>query len=170
MTRYVSTIIPRADYPDLFWIESRGDLDGRDSVESSLGGKTSRVHGAVQTSPATERSRQAAEAHKMVRAVNVNFFAAETDLRALLDFLFASTDVRVFESYSEFDAKLREFRSTDDLASAFPIGLDPHGNGSAVTVFLCSPSVLRNLPSSGSPWIQRNAAALPFAIGSEAAG
>ena len=70
----------------------------------------------------------------MVAAVNLNFFAAETDQRALLDFLFASTDVRVFESYSEFDADLREFRSTDDLASAFPIGLDPHGNGAAVTV------------------------------------
>jgi hypothetical protein len=76
-------------------------------------------------------------------AVNLNFFAAETDQRALLDFLFASTDVRVFESYSEPDADLREFRSTDDLASAFPIGLDPHGNGYAVTLFLCSPSVVR---------------------------
>ena len=79
----------------------------------------------------------------MVRAVNLNFFAAETDQRALLDYLFASTDVRVFESYSEFDADLREFRSTDDLASAFPIGLDPHGNGAAVLLFLWSPSVLR---------------------------
>jgi hypothetical protein len=79
----------------------------------------------------------------MVAAVNLNFFAAETDQRALLDFLFASTDVRVFESYSEPDADLREFRSTDDLASAFPIGLDPHGNGYAVTLFLCSPSVVR---------------------------
>jgi hypothetical protein len=79
----------------------------------------------------------------MFAAVNLNFFAAETDQRALLDFLFASTDVRVFESYSEFDADLREFRSTDDLASAFPIGLDPHGNGAAVTLFLCSPSVVR---------------------------
>jgi hypothetical protein len=79
----------------------------------------------------------------MVRAVNVNFFAAETDQRALLDFLFASTDVRVFESYSEPDADLREFRSTDNLASAFPIGLDPLGNGAAVLLFFCSPSVVR---------------------------
>jgi hypothetical protein len=30
--------------PDLFWIESRGDLDERDFVESSFGGMTSRVH------------------------------------------------------------------------------------------------------------------------------
>jgi hypothetical protein len=79
----------------------------------------------------------------MVRAVNLDFFAAETDQRALLDFLFASTDVRVFETYSKFDADLREFRSTDDLASAFPIGSDPHGNGSAALLFLSSPSVLR---------------------------
>ena len=50
-------------------------------------------------------------------SVNLDFFAAESDQRALLDFLFASTEVRVFESYSEFDADLREFRSTDELAS-----------------------------------------------------
>ncbi len=31
----------------------------------------------------------------MVRAANLDFFAAEADQRALLDFLFASTDVRV---------------------------------------------------------------------------
>ena len=120
--------------------------------------------------PATELSRQADEAHEMVAAVNLNFFAAETDQRAVLDFLFASTDVRVFESYSEPDADLREFRSTDDLASAFPIGLDPHGNGAAVLLFLCSPSVVPNLPSGGSPWIRRSAAALPFAIASRAVG
>ncbi len=76
------------------------------------------------------------------RAANLDFFAAESDQRALLDFLFTSTDVRVFELYSEFDADLREFRSTDDLASAFPIGQDPHGNGCHILLILCSRSVL----------------------------
>ena len=42
----------------------------------------------------------------MTVSANVNFFAAEADQRAVLDFLFAETDVRVFESYSEFDADL----------------------------------------------------------------
>jgi hypothetical protein len=48
----------------------------------------------------------------MWRSVNLDFFAAEADQRAVLDFLFSSTDVQVFESYSEYSAELREFRST----------------------------------------------------------
>jgi hypothetical protein len=81
----------------------------------------------------------------MTRSANLDFFAAETDQRALLDFLFASTDVRVFESYSRFDAELREFRSTDELFAAFPIGVDQHGNGSAVLLQLWSASVMNDL-------------------------
>ncbi len=81
----------------------------------------------------------------MAASVNLDFFAAEADQRALLGFLFASTDVRVFDSYSEFDADLREYRSTDDLASVFPIGLDPHGHGTAVLLQLWSPSVMREV-------------------------
>jgi hypothetical protein len=57
----------------------------------------------------------------MAASANLDFFAAETDQRAVLDFLFSSTDVRVFESYSKFDAELREFRSIDELAAAFPL-------------------------------------------------
>ena len=33
----------------------------------------------------------------MAASANLDFFAAETDQRAVLDFLFSSTDVRVFE-------------------------------------------------------------------------
>ncbi len=81
----------------------------------------------------------------MTRSANLDFFAAESDQRAVLDFVFSSTDARVFESYSEFDAELREFRSTDELARAFPLGIDGHGNGSAVLLQLWSPSVMRDL-------------------------
>src|SRR5437868_6857673 len=81
----------------------------------------------------------------MTRSANLDFFAAQADQRAVLDFLFSSTDVRVFESYSEYGAELREFRSTDELAAAFPLGKDPHGNGSAVLLQLWSPSVMRDL-------------------------
>ena len=81
----------------------------------------------------------------MARSGNLDFFAAESDQRAILDFLFSSTAVRVFESYSEYGADLREFRSTDELAAAFPIGKDLHGNGSAVLLQLWSPSVMRDL-------------------------
>ena len=81
----------------------------------------------------------------MARSANLNFFAAEADQRAVVDFLFSSTDVRVFESYSEYGAELREFRSTEELAGAFSLGTDPHGNGSAVLLQLWSPSVMRDL-------------------------
>ncbi len=81
----------------------------------------------------------------MASSANLNFFAAEPDQRSVLDFLFASTDIRVFESYSEFDSDLREFRSTEELAAAFPLGVDRHGNGDAIILQLWSPSVMREL-------------------------
>jgi len=81
----------------------------------------------------------------MARSANLDFFAAEADQRAVLDFLFSSTDVRVFESYSEFDAQLREFRTTEEVAITFPLGADPHGNGHAVLLQLWSPSVMHEL-------------------------
>jgi hypothetical protein len=76
---------------------------------------------------------------------NLDFFAAERDQKALIDFLFSSTDVRVFESYSEFDEELREFRSLDEIASTFPIGTDRFGNGHAIVLQLWSPSVMSEL-------------------------
>jgi len=76
---------------------------------------------------------------------NLDFFAAESDQKALVHFLFSSTDVRVFESYSECGQELREFRSLDELASAFPLGEDKHGNGFAILLQLWSPSVMKEL-------------------------
>lgn len=73
---------------------------------------------------------------------NLDFFAAEQDQKALMDFLFSFTDVRVFESYSEFDQDLREFHSTDELDAVFTLGNDPFGNGAAVLLQLWSPSVM----------------------------
>src|SRR4051812_28535606 len=81
----------------------------------------------------------------MTKSINLNFFAAEADQRAVLDFLFSSTDVRVFESYSEYDAKLREFVSTSDLAAALQLGLDAGGTGYAILLQLWSPSVMQDL-------------------------
>lgn len=81
----------------------------------------------------------------MARSANLDFFAADADQRAVLEFLFSKTDVRVFESYSEYSAELREFRSTDELAKAFALGTDEQGNGHAVLLQLWSPSVMRDL-------------------------
>lgn len=79
------------------------------------------------------------------QSANLDFFAAEEDQRSVLDFLFNETDVRVFESYSDPSSELREFRSTAELAAAFPLGLDRHGNGSAILLQLWSPLVMRSL-------------------------
>ena len=76
---------------------------------------------------------------------NLDFFAAYSDQRAVVDFLFTSTNVRVFESYSDFGQELREFRSLNELAAAFPLGEDRHGNGFAVLLQLWSPSVMKKL-------------------------
>lgn len=76
---------------------------------------------------------------------SLDFFAAQSDQCALVDFLFTSTNVRVFESYSEFDQELREFRSLDELAAVFALGEDRHGNGCAVLLQLWSPSVMTKL-------------------------
>ncbi len=56
--------------------------------------------------------------------------------------------MRAFESYSEFDQELREFRSIDELAAAFPIGEDRFGSGHAILLQLWSPSVMRELTIS----------------------
>jgi hypothetical protein len=81
----------------------------------------------------------------------LDFFAAEADQKSLLEFLFSSTDARVFESYSEFDRDLREFRSYEQLASIFPIGIDRHGNGAAILLQLWSPSVMDELTITRFP-------------------
>ena len=73
---------------------------------------------------------------------NLGFFASRDDQKAVADFLFAHTDVRVFESYSEFGQELREFKSFSDLSSAFEVGVDRHGNGTAILLQLWSPSVM----------------------------
>jgi len=79
----------------------------------------------------------------VTRSANCDFFAAEADLRALLDFLYQQTDVRVFESYSVPEAELQEFTSVEALCEAFRIGLDEHGNGHAALLQLWSPSVMK---------------------------
>lgn len=76
----------------------------------------------------------------MGKSTNLSFFAAQSDQRAILDFIFSATDVRVFEVYSDCGADLREFHSTDDIASAFALGVDVDGSGYANILGLWSPS------------------------------
>jgi hypothetical protein len=72
----------------------------------------------------------------------LEFFAAHDDHAALLEFLFEFADLRIFESYSEYDQELREFRSLSELETAFRVGSDPYGNGYAfgLTLWLAAVS------------------------------
>jgi hypothetical protein len=72
---------------------------------------------------------------------NLDFFAVRSDLKNVIDFVFANTDIRVFEAYSAFGQDLREFHSFDELEAKYEVGRDPHGNGFAVRLELWSPSV-----------------------------
>jgi len=56
---------------------------------------------------------------------SLHFYAGRDDMIAVMNFVFTETDCRVFESYSKFGCELREFKSTDEIASVpnfgFPI-------------------------------------------------
>ena len=64
---------------------------------------------------------------------------------SVLEFLFAESDIRVFEHASRNDSDLREFANADQIGEAFPLGQDAHGNGSAVTLALWSPTVMAQM-------------------------
>ena len=76
---------------------------------------------------------------------SIDFYALGDDIRGLVHFIFEETDLRIFESYSEYDAELREFRSFEELSAAFSLGGDAHGRGHAVLLQLWSPSVMERV-------------------------
>jgi hypothetical protein len=76
---------------------------------------------------------------------SLDFFAARTDLAALLMFLLENTDVRVFESYSDYGQPLKEFRSFGELADAYEVGVDKCGRGDHILLQLWSPAVMDRL-------------------------
>ena len=57
---------------------------------------------------------------------NCDFYATPEDQRSILDRSFEDDLCDVFESYSEFDQSLRQFRSADEIlgeyANVYPIG------------------------------------------------
>jgi hypothetical protein len=75
----------------------------------------------------------------------LRFFAARSDLQALIEFLLGETDVRIFELSSELDHELREFRTFDELCACYDVGIDSHGNTTAAHLFLWSPSAMSGL-------------------------
>lgn len=53
---------------------------------------------------------------------NLDFYALGDDLRSLFQFLYAETDVVVYESASEFDHDARRFASLAELEAVFSLG------------------------------------------------
>ena len=68
---------------------------------------------------------------------SIYFYATRTDLLEVLEFLFAETDVRVFEAYSRVNHEVREFSSIEDLRTQDPAAAS-HGK---LHLRFCSPSV-----------------------------
>jgi hypothetical protein len=75
----------------------------------------------------------------------LDFFAVREDQLAILRFLFAETDMRIFEHCSKPDSELVEFRSAEEVAVAFGLGSDPDGNGLNAMLALWSPTVVPKL-------------------------
>ncbi len=73
---------------------------------------------------------------------SLNFFAATTDLIQMLDFVFSQPEVTLFEMYSQYDMRLRNFSSTQELLDHYQIGMDQYGNGKQHTFQLWSSLVM----------------------------
>lgn len=71
--------------------------------------------------------------------MNYNFFAAEADKIIFLEFLFANTNLHVFDSYSPYGQRIRQYKSVADISSAFDLSTEGQF---AVTLQLWSPDFL----------------------------
>jgi hypothetical protein len=74
-------------------------------------------------------------------ASTLRFFAATSDQRALLDFIFCETDAIVTPLSSTPGEDLPIFRGTSEVESRIELGLDQHGGGAAITLIIASASV-----------------------------
>jgi hypothetical protein len=59
---------------------------------------------------------------------NLDFYALGDDLRDLIRFIFAETDIVIYEHSSEFDREVRHFRSLSELETVFQLGSYRAGN------------------------------------------
>lgn len=70
---------------------------------------------------------------------NLDFYADEPDIKNILEFIFAETDCKIFEAYSEFDSDLREFKSVSEVLEAYDNSIG------TLLLQLWSPSVSSNV-------------------------
>lgn len=68
---------------------------------------------------------------------NLDFYAVGDDLRDLLRFVYAETDIVIYELSSEFDRDVQRFASLAELEAAFSLDGDKAGN-----LQLWSPSIM----------------------------
>jgi hypothetical protein len=78
--------------------------------------------------------------------MNYNFFASESDKIELFNYLFASTDLQIFDSYSLYGQKIRQYKSLGDLTTSFDLA---NGGQFAISLQLWAPSFLGNI------WFER---------------
>ncbi len=50
---------------------------------------------------------------------SLDFYAIEQDISDVLEFVLTETDCKIFESYSEYDKELREFKSISEVIGAY---------------------------------------------------
>jgi hypothetical protein len=70
---------------------------------------------------------------------NCDFYGLETDLAAVLEFVFQRSGCRIFESYSEYGNELREFSSVAHLQHHHVLG-HCHGNAPSILLSLLAGS------------------------------
>lgn len=68
--------------------------------------------------------------------MNYDFFADSTDKIQLLDFVFSETDLQVFDLYSDFDRKVSQYRSSNEVTEKFDL---ENGGQSSMVFQLWSP-------------------------------
>jgi hypothetical protein len=86
---------------------------------------------------------------------NLDFFAARDDLIALLDFIFAETDFRVYDRFGLYDSEITEFRTRDEVLARHPnLGVLPFPDDSSIRLILISPTICPPLLTAKDPtWI-----------------
>ncbi len=76
---------------------------------------------------------------------SLDFFAARDDQIAIVEFIWAETDFRIFETASRFGEPLREFRSVADIDAVARVGVCDRGDGLVHALQMWSPSVTKKL-------------------------
>lgn len=76
---------------------------------------------------------------------NLDFYSTRNDQLKLLDFIFSELNFRVFQSYSDFDKEIEEYKTSKEIDEKYNVGIDIHGNGHNCLFQLWSPTIMEKL-------------------------